>query len=74
MIERAIETIQFTDKLTLEVNIEKYDIQKVNTGMKSKIISDKLTDKVDGDLVRIFPVALVKIIKRGFVAEKAIKI
>ena len=55
----------------LEVNIAEYDIQKVNTGMKAKISSDTLTDKVDGELVRISPVASEGD-KKGFVAEISI--
>ena len=72
MTDGAIATIQSTDKLILEVNIAEYDIQKVNTGMKAKISSDTLTDKVDGELVRISPVASEGD-KKGFIAEIAIK-
>ena len=72
MTDGAIATIQSTDNLILEVNIAEYDIQKVNTGMKAKISSDTLTDKVDGELVRISPVASEGD-KKGFVAEIAIK-
>ncbi|CAM2079024.1 MAG: HlyD family efflux transporter periplasmic adaptor subunit [uncultured Clostridium sp.] len=72
MTEGAIATIQSTDNLILEVNIAEYDIQKVNTGMKAKISSDTLTDKVEGELVRISPVASEGD-KKGFTAEIEIK-
>ena len=57
MTDGAIATIQSTDKLILEVNIPEYDIQKVTTGMKVKVSSDTLSNKVNGELVRISPVA-----------------
>ncbi|WP_297712665.1 HlyD family efflux transporter periplasmic adaptor subunit [Clostridium sp.] len=72
MTDGAIATIQSTDNLILEVNIAEYDIQKVNIGMKAKISSDTLTDKVDGELVRISPVASEGD-KKGFTAEISIK-
>ena len=71
MTDGAIATIQSTDNLILEVNIAEYDIQKVSTGMKAKISSDTLTDKVDGELVGISPVASEGD-KKGFVAQIAI--
>ena len=71
MTDGAIATIQSTDNLILEVNIAEYDIQKVNIGMKAKISSDTLNDKVDGELVRISPVASEGD-KKGFAAEISI--
>ena len=53
----VIATIQSTDNLILGVNIPEYDIQKITTGMKVKIISDTLSNKVNGELVRISPIA-----------------
>lgn len=72
MTDGAIATIQSTDNLILQVNIAEYDIQKVNKGMKVRISSDTLTDKVDGELVRISPVASEGD-KKGFAAEISIK-
>lgn len=72
MAEGVIATIQSTDNLILEVNIPEFDIKKVNTGMKVKVSSDSLTDKVDGELVRISPIASSDE-KGGFSADIAIK-
>lgn len=55
--EGTIATIQSTDNLILEVNIPEYDIKKVTAGMKVKITSDSLTNKVNGELSRISPIA-----------------
>ena len=55
--EGIIATIQSTDNLILEVNIPEYDIKKVSTGMKVKITSETLTNKVNGELIGISPVA-----------------
>ncbi|MBD7913541.1 HlyD family efflux transporter periplasmic adaptor subunit [Clostridium sp. Sa3CUN1] len=57
MAEGIIGTIQSTENLILEVNIPEYDIKKLNTGMKVKISSDALLDKVDGELISISPIA-----------------
>lgn len=71
MTDGAIATIQSTDTLILEASIPEYDIRKVTTGMKAKISSDTLTEKVDGELVRISPVA-AEGDKKGFSAEISI--
>lgn len=73
MAEGAVATIQSTDNLILSVNIPEYDIQKVKTGMKAVISSDTLTNKVEGELVRISPVANSGESGSGFSAEIAIK-
>lgn len=67
----VIATIQSTDNLILEVNIPEYDIKKVSAGMKAKINSDTAIDKVDGELLRIAPVANEGD-KGGFTAEISI--
>lgn len=72
MPEGIIATIQSTDNLILEVNIPEYDIKKINTGMKVKISSDSLPDKVDGELVGISPIASSDE-KGGFSADISIK-
>lgn len=73
MAEGTVATIQSTDKLILSVNIPEYDIQKVKAGMKAEISSDTLTNKVEGELVRISPVANSGEGSSGFSAEIAIK-
>lgn len=70
--EGSVATIQSTDNLILEVNIHEYDIEKVTTGMKAQITSDTLTNKVNGELVRISPIADSDE-KGGFFAEIAIE-
>ena len=72
MTDGVIATIQSTDNLILEVNIPEYDIQKVATGMKAKISSDALPNKVNGELVRISPIASSDE-KGGFSAEISIE-
>ena len=72
MAEGIIATIQSTENLILEVNIPEYDIQKVTKGMKAKIISDALSNKINGELVRISPIAGSDE-KGGFSAEIAIE-
>ena len=73
MTEGAVATIQSTDNLILSINIPEYDIQKVATGMRAIITSDTLKDKVEGELVRISPVANSGDSGSGFSAEIVIK-
>lgn len=70
--EGVIATIQSTDNLILEVNIPEYDIKKVSTGMKVKISSDSLSNKANGELIGISPVASNDE-KGGFSAEVSIE-
>ena len=72
MAEGIIGTIQSTENLMLEVNIPEYDIKKLNTGMKVKVSSDALLDKVDGELISISPIASSDD-KGGFTADISIK-
>lgn len=73
MTEGAVATIQSTDNLILSINIPEYDIQKVSAGMSAIITSDTLKDKVEGELVRISPVANSGESGSGFSAEIVIK-
>ncbi len=73
MTEGAVATIQSTDNLILSINIPEYDIQKVSAGMSAIITSDTLKDKVEGELVRISPVANSGDSGSGFSAEIVIK-
>ena len=73
MTEGAVATIQSTDNLILSINIPEYDIQKVATGMRAIITSDTLKDKVEGELVRISPVANSGDSGSGFSAEIVIE-
>lgn len=57
VVEGVVATIQSTDNLILQVNIPEYDIKKVTTGMKVKITSNALSNKVNGELTSISPVA-----------------
>ncbi|WP_195990023.1 HlyD family efflux transporter periplasmic adaptor subunit [Clostridium sp. D53t1_180928_C8] len=73
MTDGAVATIQSTDNLILSINIPEYDIQKVSIGMSASITSDTLKDKVQGELVRISPIANSGDSGSGFSAEIAIK-
>lgn len=73
MTEGAVATIQSTDNLILSINIPEYDIQKVSSGMSALITSDTLKNKVEGELVRISPVANSGDSGSGFSAEIVIK-
>lgn len=70
--EGVIATIQSMDKLIITVNIPEYDISKVKVGMKAKISSDSLTDKIEGELVRISPTASQADNSSGFSADIAV--
>ena len=72
MTEGVIATIQSMDKLIITVNIPEYDITKVTVGMKAKISSDSLADKIEGELVRISPTASQAENNSGFSADIAV--
>lgn len=72
MTEGVIATIQSMDKLIISVNIPEYDIAKVKVGMKAKISSDSLADKIEGELVRISPTASQAENNSGFSADIAV--
>ena len=57
MASGTLATIQDTDKLTVTVSIDEYDISSIQVGQKAKITTDAVDGEFTGEVVSISPVS-----------------